>query len=89
MKSILVCTNKRINPNQPSCGAKGGQSLQEKLKYEVEKAGIEINIKEIQCLGECESGPNLRFVPSGPLYHHVDENHLKEILKAAKIFSKS
>jgi len=88
MKSILICTNNRNNPNQPSCGARGAQSLQQKLKDEIEKAGIAINVKEIQCLGECESGPNLRLIPGGPLYHNVDENHLREILTAAKAFLK-
>lgn len=88
MKSILVCTNHRNNPNQPSCGARGAVSLKQKLSSEIDQSGIPMGVKEIQCLGECESGPNLRFLPGGPLFRHVDENDLKAILKAAKSFAK-
>jgi predicted metal-binding protein len=88
MKSILVCTNHRGNPNQPSCGARGAISLKNKLSAEIDQSGIAMNVKEIQCLGECESGPNLRFLPGGPLFRHVDEHDLKAVLKAAKTFAK-
>ena len=88
MKSILVCTNHRVNPNLPSCGERGAESLKQKLQHEIHKAGIPIQIKEIQCLGECESGPNLRLIPGGPSFSMVDENQLKAILKAAVAFSK-
>ncbi|MDX1915186.1 MAG: (2Fe-2S) ferredoxin domain-containing protein [Methylophilus sp.] len=89
MKSILVCTNHRVNPNQPSCGAKGAQQLKQKLAEEVSKAGIAVGVKEIQCLGECDVGPNVRLIPGGQFFKQVDERHLKEILKAAKAFSKT
>lgn len=89
MKSILVCTNHRDSPHQPSCGARGAQQLKQRLTEEVNAAGINLGIKEIQCLGACEQGPNVKLIPSGPLFNHVDVNDLKDLLQAAKAFAKT
>ncbi|HEY0562042.1 MAG TPA: (2Fe-2S) ferredoxin domain-containing protein [Methylophilus sp.] len=89
MKSILVCTNQRDNPHQPSCGARGAQALKQRLTEEVNKAGMPLGIKEIQCLGACEEGPNVKLIPSGPMFQHVNVNDLTSLLKAAQAFAKS
>ena len=89
MKSILVCTNHRANPNQPSCGARGAATLKQQLSDAVSASGLAIGVKEIQCLGECDVGPNMRFIPGGPSFHHVDAKEIPVILKAAKSFLKT
>jgi NADH:ubiquinone oxidoreductase subunit E len=86
MKSILVCMHQRVNPNQPSCGARGADNLRQRLNDAVSNAGLEIGVKEIQCLGECDIGPNMRLIPGGPSFHHVDEKQISIILNAAKSF---
>ncbi len=88
MKSILICTNHRANPNQPSCGARGAANIKHKLSDAVSKLGLALEVKEIQCLGECDEGPNLRLIPGGPSFHHVDVNSIPKILKVAKSFLK-
>lgn len=88
MKSILICTNHRANPNQPSCAARGALVLKQQLTDAVNTTGLAIGVKEIQCLGECDVGPNLRLIPGGPSFQHVDENKIPVILKAAKSFLK-
>jgi len=88
MKSILVCTNHRANPNQPSCGARGAESLKQAITDAVDSAGLNMMVKEIQCLGECESGPNVRLIPSGPLFRNVDKDDLHQLIKVASSFAK-
>jgi NADH:ubiquinone oxidoreductase subunit E len=88
MKSILICTNHRANPNQPSCGARGAVALKQQLSDAVTASGVALGVKEIQCLGECDIGPNLRLIPGGQSFHHVDADSIPTVLKAAKSFLK-
>lgn len=88
MRSILICTHYRANPNQPSCGARGAQALKQALADSVVNQGLALGIVEIQCLGECEAGPNMRLIPSGPIFHHVDLEQLATIIDATKHFLK-
>ena len=86
MKAILVCTNHRANPDQPSCGARGARALMHQLADAVGTSGLALGVREIQCLGECAQGPNLRFIPGGPAFHQVDAAQIPVILNAAKSF---
>lgn len=88
MKSILICTNQRANPNQPSCGARGAANIKQQLSDVVSASGLALEVREIQCLGECNIGPNLRLIPGGQSFHHVDANSIPTILEAAKTFLK-
>ncbi|OYZ08742.1 MAG: hypothetical protein B7Y32_01935 [Methylophilales bacterium 16-45-7] len=88
MKSILICLNHRKNPNQPSCGARGAAALKQQLIEAVNASGLALGVQEIQCLGECEQGPNLRLIPGGPAFHQVSADQIPAILNAAKYFLK-
>lgn len=88
MKSFLICTNHRVNPNQPSCGARGAVEIKQQLSDAVSTSGLALGVKEIQCLGECNIGPNLRLIPGGQSFHHVDVTSIPIILDAAKSFLK-
>lgn len=88
MKSILVCTNYRANPNLPSCGARGAEALKQQIVEAVNASGLPLGVKEIQCLGECDHGPNVRLIPGGAAFQHVDAGKIPVILKAAKSFLK-
>jgi NADH:ubiquinone oxidoreductase subunit E len=88
MKSILVCTNHRMNPNQPSCGARGAIELKQAITDAVEKQDVNIAVKEIQCLGECEAGPNARLIPGGPIFRHLKHDDVSQLIQAAKAFAK-
>ena len=89
MKSILVCMHHRANPNQPSCGARGAAELKQALEQAVALNGMAIGVKEIQCLGECETGPNARLIPGGPILRHLDAEQLDEVISTAKAFLKA
>jgi NADH:ubiquinone oxidoreductase subunit E len=86
MKSILVCTNLRHESSGDSCAARGSCELKTQLQQEIEQQQVQIAVKEIQCLGECETGPNLRLIPNGKVYRHVTTESLISIVKDAKKF---
>jgi NADH:ubiquinone oxidoreductase subunit E len=86
MKSILICTNLRDNPNLPSCAARGSEAIKQRIQDEVAKHNIAINVKEIKCLGECDVGPNLRLIPGGAFCRGVQLDDVAEIIQKAKNF---
>ena len=86
MKSILICTNHRHESSGVSCAARGSCALKAQLQQAIEQQQVQIAVKEIQCLGECETGPNLRFIPNDKLYRHVTAEMLGSIVKDAKKF---
>ena len=88
-KKILVCTNFRANPNNPSCAARGSKEVMVALVQELEQKNLSIIVVESPCLGFCEIGPNLRLMPSGEFYHGVSDKKLSAIIKSTKRFLKT
>lgn len=87
MKKLLVCTNYRANPNNPSCAARGSKSILSALSQQCQQNNVPIQIEESLCLGFCQIGPNARLVPNGPFFHGISLAELSPIMKAAKAFS--
>lgn len=88
-KKLLVCTNYRANPNNPSCGARGSKEILTALTHQLQRENVPIEIEEIQCMGYCNVGPNLRLIPNGEIFHDVSAKKFGEIIKATKKFLKS
>lgn len=88
-KKILVCTNYRANPNNPSCAARGSKEVLPKLAQQLQAQYVSIQIEEIQCMGYCNIGPNIRLMPEGAFFHEVSDEKLSEIIEAAKVFLKT
>ena len=88
MKKIVVCTNRRANPAQPSCGARGGEIIAERLEQRIRQAGLDIAVERFPCLGRCELGPNARLAPAGKFLCELDpdqlENAMAEIMRFAE-----
>jgi len=82
----LVCTNYRANPNNPSCAARGSKEMACALMQELQKKNILIEMEEIQCMGYCKVGPNIRLTPNGEFFHEVSAKKFSEITKATKVF---
>lgn len=72
MRKIVVCINHRANPDQPSCGGRGGEAIACALEQALEKHGLTIPVERFNCLGRCETGPNLRLAPAGPFYQQLN-----------------
>ena len=71
MKTIIVCVNHRSNPNQPSCGARGGTDIADYIEREVSNNQLQLTVERFNCLGFCERGPNLKLVPEGRFMYGV------------------
>ena len=84
---MLVCTNYRANPNNPSCAARDSKQIAAELQVGLEKNNISIGIEESPCMGFCNVGPNLRLIPNGEFFHEVSAKKLPEIIQAAKKFT--
>lgn len=87
MKKLLVCTNYRANPNNPSCAARGSKTLLTSLSQQFQQNNLHIEIEESPCLGFCQVGPNARLMPNGPFFHAIALTHLSPIIQAAKKFT--
>ena len=91
-KQLLVCTNFRANPNNPSCAGRHSDMLLDQLKTAFAKKNIAVEVVASPCMGYCNVGPNARLAPNGPFFHGVTfhgitGNNLAKILTAAKKFS--
>ena len=87
-KKLLVCTNFRANPNNPSCAARGSKETAVALAQQLQKKKVSIEIEEIQCMGYCKVGPNVRLIPNGEFFHEVSTSKFAKIIKATKLFLK-
>ena len=87
MKTILVCTNYRANPNNPSCAARGSKELAENLRQLLKTNAMAVHVEESPCLGFCQIGPNMRLVPNGPFFHSLSEEKLDDLILAAQKFT--
>lgn len=88
MKKILVCTNFRANPNNPSCAARDSQAILVELTLALKIKKMPIEAGPSPCMGFCNSGPNAHFVPSGPFLHGDTLKDLGKVIKEAKRFLK-
>lgn len=87
-KSLIICINKRANPMQPSCGARGSIDIANKLEQAISVQKLPITLVRQKCLGMCESGPNLKLAPSGKFYNHVTDECLANLLVEVESFCK-
>ena len=88
MKKILVCTNFRANPNNPSCAARGSKEIMAQLAEELQQKKVSIELEASPCMGFCQIGPNVHLVPSGPFSHAVSTENLNALIKKIKAFLK-
>jgi NADH:ubiquinone oxidoreductase subunit E len=88
-KKLLVCTNYRANPNNPSCAARGSKEIASQLMQQLHKKNVPIEMEEIQCMGYCNVGPNFRLVPNGEFFHEVSDKKFTQIIQATKKFLKN
>ncbi|MBF0371115.1 MAG: (2Fe-2S) ferredoxin domain-containing protein [Magnetococcales bacterium] len=77
--TLVVCIKERM-PGRPSCKERGSPELADKLEKALAEEEIDVPVKRILCLGQCENGPNMRIAPGGAYYNHVTEEDLPEII---------
>lgn len=87
-KKILVCTNYRAYPNNPSCAARGSKEVALELTRQLQNNSVNIKIEESPCMGFCDVGPNMHLIPGGEFFHEVSDKKLGEIIEITKLFLK-
>ena len=60
-KRLLICINRRPNPTQPSCAARGSVEIADAIDAEIAARGLNISVERIVCLAQCHKGPTLRL----------------------------
>ena len=88
MKKLLVCTNFRANPNNPSCAARNSKEILAELAQTLTLKNLPIEVEASPCMGFCNIGPNIHFVPSGLFLHGDTAKDLNEVIKKTKQFLK-
>lgn len=78
---ILVCTNQRFNPKNPSCAAAGSVELLAQLKHKIQAQSLEVQVEEIKCFGQCEHAPVMRIAPGLDFYKKANSSELDMILE--------
>jgi NADH:ubiquinone oxidoreductase subunit E len=86
IKKILVCTNYRANPNNPSCAARGSKKIILELTRQLQKKNISISVEESPCMGFCKVGPNIHLIPGGEFFHEVSVKKFTQLIEATKTF---
>lgn len=78
--SVVICTKRRLGVNSPSCAASGSEAMADELERQLAEAGLAVEVQRIECLGQCERGPNLRIAPGGRFYHQLTIEELPEVI---------
>jgi NADH:ubiquinone oxidoreductase subunit E len=87
VKQVIVCTNLRTNPAQPSCAARGGVILADRLEQAIAARGWHVKLTRFCCLGHCETGPNLKLSPGGQFISDIKPDKLDQVLQQIEAFS--
>lgn len=78
--SVIVCINRRYGPNAPSCAERGSEALADTLEQLLKEMKMEVEVKRIECLGQCERGPNLRIAPGGRFFSYLTAEDLPAVI---------
>ena len=57
--NIIVCVNRRLGHNRPSCAGRGSEAIADALEAAAAERGVEVT--RLKCFGRCDEGPNLRI----------------------------
>ena len=90
LKQVIVCTNHRVSPSQPSCGGSGGgEVLAKRIEQEIAAKGWDIGVKRFLCLGRCHAGPVLKLAPGGRFICEVVPEKWEGVLQEIEDFAQS
>ncbi len=77
---VLVCVNRRLGADTPSCAGRGSERLVERLAELIAARGLVVPVETILCFGACSRGPNVRLAPGGAFFHGVTEADLPALV---------
>lgn len=79
--SLIVCINRSFSINKPACANRGSEALADELEQQLAEEGLAVPVRRIECLGQCERGPNLRIAPGGRFFHHCSGSDLAAVIE--------
>ncbi len=79
---LLVCVNNIARPDKGCCGQRGSVALLAAITAEVAARGVNAEVEEIVCLGNCHRGPSMRIAPGGRFFFRVDSDQPPTIVDA-------
>ena len=77
--TILVCVNRRLRHDAPSCAGRGSEGLAAALEA---AAGDDITVTRLKCFGRCAEGPNIR-IRGGAFFRGCTAADIPRIIAAA------
>jgi len=78
---LVICVNRPVRADRPSCGGRGGIALADALEEGIRSKRLPIKLTRINCFGWCSRGPNLRLV-GGAALNHATLDDVPGILQA-------
>ena len=87
MKKLIICTNHRANPEQPSCAARGSLLLAERLEQAIAMHGWRIKLERFACLGRCQTGPAVKLAPGGRFICELTPDKFGALLQELEAFA--
>jgi len=80
--TIIVCVNRRLRHDTPSCAERGSEALADAL--EAQMPGTGASLVRIKCFGRCADGPIVRIAPGGRFFTEASIDDVGEMLAALK-----
>lgn len=84
-RMLFVCLNRRAT-GKPCCAARGGESILEALKAQVQAAGLtgQVRVSRSGCQDLCAEGPNVLLVPEYRWFRRVTLDDVPRIVALLK-----
>ena len=82
-RHVFVCVHERPAGGKPSCGARGGREVLERLETALAarpSLWSTTSVTATACLGPCFDGPNLVVYPESCWYAHVAPADVDELV---------
>ena len=78
--AIIVCVNRRLGHDKPSCAGRGSEAIADALEAALGKSpGAVVRIK---CFGRCAEGPNARVAAGGRFFRGISLDDVPAMVAA-------
>ena len=77
---LMVCQNRRLRSDLPSCAARGSVDLADALAQQIAARGLNLTVERTVCMGKCNYGPTVRLAPGGEFHLGLTIDGVPEFL---------
>jgi len=84
--AVIVCVNRRLGHDKPSCAARGSEAIADALDATLRDTGV--SVVRIKCFGRCAEGPNAR-IAGGRFFRGIALADVPAILGALQMQTES